>query len=249
MDCLHTWLDGEVFCRDVEFSFYDCKANERAKLAALLHYIVDTAGRDYEARGLPRSVLFANSCAFLLSRLSMRVHRTPLPYDVLTIRTWEHGSAGAFVLREYALYDRAGALCVSASSAWLIIDPETRKLRRPASFSLRAIGDGDPAPDCPPCVKLTAPEQPLASLGMREIRFSDLDGNGHLYSAQYGAIAVDCLPETYQLRDIRDFSVNYLKETLCGEILTLRGVIDQTSAYIEGGCGGEPRFCCIMTFQ
>ena len=248
MDCLHTRLDGEVFYRDVEFSFYDCKANERAKLAALLSFLVDTAGRDYEARGLPRSVLFANGCAFLLSRLSMRVHRTSLPYDVLTIQTWEHGIAGAFTRRAYALYDRSGALCVSASSAWLIIDPETRKLRRPASFTLRAFADEGPAPDCPPCAKITAPAQTPAPIGTREIRFSDLDGNGHLYSAQYAAIAVDCLPEAYQLRDVRDFSINYLKETLRGEILTLRGVIEQDSAYIEGICGDEPRFCCAMTF-
>lgn len=247
MQSLHTRFDGAVFCRDVELSFFDCKANERAKLASVLHYLVDTAGRDYEARGLPRSVLFAHDCAFLVSRLSLRIHRTPVPYDVLTVRTWERGSAGAFVLRDYELLDTSGTLCVSASSAWLIVDPKTRRLHRPSAFTLRQIGTTDYVPDCPPCDKLRAPGE-LAPLGSCEVRFSDLDGNGHVYSGQYGAIAVDCLPAEYRLRDVRDFSINYIKETLPGETLSLTGTVEGDHAFVSGSCAGEPRFCCAFTF-
>ena len=58
-------------------------------------------------------------------------------------------------------------------------------------------------------------------LGQRTVRWSDLDGNGHLYSANYGDIIWDYLPCDLQERTPREFYINYNHEATFGETLRL----------------------------
>ena len=64
--------------------------------------------------------------------------------------------------------------------------------------------------------------------------WSDLDGNGHVYSGNYGDIVWDALPADLQDRAPREFFINYSKEATLGEELRLLGVREQDAYYMEG---------------
>lgn len=227
-------LEENSYSRQEELIFADCDRNKRIRVAALLSKIAAFAGYDYDARGLTHEKLYAMREVFLISRIALRIHRCPLYREVLTITTWENGAKGAHTQRVYEMRDEAGELCVSVKSDWILVDPETRRIMRPSSFTARPIGNCGLQLDCPDPQKIVLPKEGLEELGVRRVRWSDLDGNGHLFSAKYGDIVWDALPEDLQDRKPRDFFIDYSREATLGEDLRLVGFREGESYRMEG---------------
>jgi len=76
-------------------------------------------------------------------------------------------------------------------------------------------------------------------LGQRTVRWSDLDGNGHLYSANYGDIIWDYLPRDLQERTPREFYINYNHEATLGETLRLVGFRNGDGSYLMEALGPD----------
>jgi acyl-ACP thioesterase len=203
-------------------------------VASLLSKMAAFAGYDYNARGLTHEVLYQRREVFLLSRAAIRVHDQPGMEDVLDITTWENGVRGAHMQRVYEMRDQAGRLRVSAKSEWILVDPLTRKILRPGSFTAKALTVCPKEIDCPEPKKIVLPREGLEDLGTRRIVWSDLDGNGHLYSGNYGDIVWDALPADLQDRAPREFFINYSREATLGETLRLTGVREETGYSVEG---------------
>ena len=128
------------------------------------------------------------------------------------------------------------------------MDPETRKILRPSSFTAREFHQADLPLDCPECDKVLPPRQQLEELGEHRVVWSDLDGNGHIYSGNYGAIFWDNLPTELQTRACREFSINYHKEAALGEDLTLTGCREENGYRMAGTGNGELCFTARCRF-
>ena len=222
------------YFRQEEFVFADCDRNKRARVASLLSKAAAFAGYDYDARGLTHDILYANREIFLISRIAMRIHLSPRASDVLTVTTWENGVRGAHMQRVFEMVDQEGRLCVSARSDWILVDPETRRIKRPSSFTAKPLTTCDKVIDCPEPKKIVLPREGLEDLGTRRVVWSDLDGNGHLYSGNYGDIVWDYLPGDLQERSPREFYINYSKEATLGQELRLEGFREGETYRMEG---------------
>lgn len=241
-------LTDTSYSRQEELIFWDCGPDQRVRVAALLSKAAAFAGYDYNARGLTHEVLYAKREVFLLSRLALRIHHCPRARDVLTITTWENGSKGAHMRRVYEMRDEAGQLRVSMKSEWILVDPVTRKIMRPSSFTAKPLTVCGREIDCPEPRKIVLPREGLEELGVRPVRWSDLDGNGHLYSGNYGDIIWDALPADLQSRTPREFQINYSKEATLGEELRLQGFRDGDSYQMEGLGPEAPCFTALCVF-
>ena len=171
---------------------------------------------------------------FLLSRIALRIHDCPRARDVLTITTWEDGVKGAHMRRWYEMRDRQGRVPAAAKTAWILADPVTRKILRPSSFTAKPVLASDRPLNCPEPRKISLPETGREDLGTRPVRWSDLDGNGHLYSGNYGDIIWDALPEDLQVRVPREFYINYSREAVLGDELRLEGCRTGEEYFVEG---------------
>ena len=137
------------YFRQEELVFADCDRNKRARVATLLSKVGAYAGYDYDARGLTHEKLYTMREVFLLSRIALRIHHCPMARDVLDITTWENGARGAHMQRVFEMVDQTGQLCVSVKSEWILVDPLTRKILRPASFTAKPLMTCDRVIDCP----------------------------------------------------------------------------------------------------
>lgn len=182
MKCFREFMTENSYTRQRELNFADCDMHRRARPATLLSLAACVAGQDYDARGLPYEKLRQAGEVFLLSRLALRIHRCPVTQDVLDVTTWENGVKGAHMQRVYEMVDQEGRLCVSAKSDWILVNPQTRKILRPESFTAKAITVCPKEIDAPDTRKILLPKEGLEELGTRRVVWSDLDGNGHLYS-------------------------------------------------------------------
>lgn len=248
MDCFNQQLTNDSFSRQEELVFADCDRNKRARIATLLSMAAASAGHDYDARKLPYEKLYALREVFLLSRLCLNMHRCPTAGELLTVTTWENGAHGAQVQRVFEITDGAGELCVSVRSEWILVNPETRKILRPSAFTAKPITVCPKAIDCPACKKILLPKEGLTDLGTRKIVWSDLDGNGHVYSGNYGDIIWDYLPCDLQDRVPQTFYINYSKEATLGEELHLVGMREENGYRMEGIGPNGTCFTCECQF-
>ena len=242
-------LTENSYSRQEELIFADCDRNQRARVASLLSKMATFAGYDYDARGLTHEMLYDRREVFLLSRIAVRIHDCPHARDVLTITTWENGAKAAHMQRVFEMADQTGRLCISAKSDWILVDPITRKILRPSSFTAKPLTVCPVEIDCPEPKKIVLPREGTEDLGHRIIRWSDLDGNGHLFSGNYGDIVWDALPEDLQSRVPREFYINYSKEAPLGEALRLAGFREGDTYRVEGMGPGGPCFTALCVFS
>ena len=228
------YLMDDGYFRQEELIFADCDRNQRARVSTFLSKAAAFAGYDYDARGLTHEKLYSMREVFLLSRMAVRIHRCPMAREVLDISTWENGVKGAHMQRVYELADQTGAVCVSIRSEWILVDPETRHIMRPETFTAKKLGVCTKPIDCPEPKKVLLPKEGREDRGSRMIRWSDLDGNGHVYSGNYGDIVWDALPEDLQERVPTEFYINYSKEATLGQELKLWGFRDGQEYRMEG---------------
>lgn len=243
------WITDNSYAREVELSFVDCDRNKNVRPAKLLSLVAAAGGYDYDARGLTHQKLYEMGQVFLLSGIALRIHRRPVNREVLTITTWEDGVHGAHMRRVYEITDESGAVCVSAKSEWILIDPADRKILRPASFTGKPLTTCPKSIDCPDCRRITLPREGTEMLGTRLVRWSDLDGNGHVYSGNYGDIVWDVLPADLQGAPLRELYINYSREALLGETLTLQGFQEGNSYTVEGRLEEGHCFSCRCEFD
>lgn len=233
--------------RETELSFAQCDARRKMKLSAMLSLLVSAAGWDYDARGLTYERLLSEGKAILLSRITLAVSRLPENRDVLRVETWENGVRGVHMRRCFRITDQAGRPCVDARSQWVVVEPASRRILRPTACDWPIREEERPL-DCPDCPRLAFREEDMEPWGGRHVLFSDLDGNGHLYSGFYGNYVWDALPADLQTRDLKSFSITYSHEATLGTEICFFGRRTAAGCDILGKRDGETCFMAQCGF-
>ena len=237
MSDLKEILQENSYMRQHQLIFADCDRYQRARVSTLLSMAAAVAGADYDARGLTYEKLYERREVFLLSRIALRIHRDPKALQVVDVSTWEDGVKGAHMQRVYEITDREGLL-VSIRSDWILVDPVTRHIMRPGTFTAKKLGICPKPIDAPATRKILMPREGPDERGTRKVVWSALDGHGHVYSGNYGAFVWDYLPADLQEKLPREFFINYSKEATLGQELRLVGC-RQGSDYLMEGLGPE----------
>ena len=237
MSDLKEVLQETSYLRQKQLIFADCDRYQRARVSTLLSIAAAVAGADYDARGLTYDKLYQMREVFLLSRIALRIHRDPKALQTVDVTTWEDGVKGAHMQRVYEISDMTGVL-VSIRSDWILVDPVTRRIMRPGTFTARKLTSCPKAIDAPETRKILLPHEGLEELGTRRVMWSDLDGNGHVYSGNYGDFVWDYLPADLQEQLPKEFFINYSKEATLGQELRMVGV-RQENEYLMEGLGPE----------
>ena len=139
MSDLREVLQENSYLRQKQLIFADCDRYQRARVSTLLSIAAAVAGADYDARGLTYEKLYEMREVFLLSRIALRIHRCPRALQVVDVTTWEDGVKAAHMQRVYEITDREGLL-VSIRSDWILVDPQTRRIMRPGTFTAKKLG-------------------------------------------------------------------------------------------------------------
>jgi acyl-ACP thioesterase len=246
---LRTWFDKEVYNKEIEVFFKDCDSNRKMKLSAIMGYASDIAGNDYTDRGITRKEMKSINQVFLLARYHFSFYRVPSEGEKITYKTWEKGVESGYVLRDFEILDSNNKVCVLISSTWIVVDTNTRKIIRPKNFKLREINTSDRVLDCEPCGKINFDNEKLNSLGEREVFYTDIDANGHMNNANYGSFAADFLPYNLRDRTLSDFYINYNKEAMLGDRISLFGYLEANDYYMIGRIDNTISFTCKFVLK
>lgn len=247
------WHDEEnTFYRTMQLMFGQCDANLALSLEQLFLVTSDSAVEDFAQRGLTWQYLNKYDVAILLSRASFHVNRMPIANETLFIETREEPPEGIQLYRSYDIFEykdeKKGELLVSGRSSWLAVNPATRRIIPAKQFTLREAPTRKKEFIGIPCGKITE-EQYLYSQD-RKVYFSDIDGNGHVNNSRYGAFVRDVLPPEYRNRPFKDIRINYSKEAVLDDVITMNLSADESGnkLCIIGKVGDSNCFECELYY-
>ncbi len=244
-----------VFSTRLRTDFGECDFLKRLKISAVLKYLAETSGLDYAQKGYPHRCLLEKGEVFLLTRISCRFHKDVGEEQPLCVTTFEVGTKGALFYRDFEIFTESGEKAISARTAWVLCDPVSRKILAPGSFERKIGGEVSRRADAPEPKKLHLPDHMQPAL-QYTVRYSDLDGNGHLYNARYADIAADALPfDLWKKSSVREFEINFQAEAKEGDILTVDtadtawSAEGQKEVFVFGKIGETESFRCRFSFS
>jgi acyl-ACP thioesterase len=227
------------YIENITIPCYDTDAFWRLKPASFMNFAQEAAGRHAVYLGFGYDDLIKSNTAWILSRVHVEFIDTPKWREDITLTTWHKGLNRLFFLRDFILTDGQGRERVKATTSWLVLNLQTRRLVRDPKL----IEEGTVCPDNVienPADKVVMPKDVEPEFVMEhKVAYSDIDTNGHTNNAMYMQWAMDALDyELASSRPVKEFTINFNHETKAGETVSIYRTIvekeDDLYVYVEG---------------
>ena len=225
---------------------FDCRA--RLRPAAFFDIAQELAALGSEQAHFSDGEIASHGLVWILARMSVRFDCMLCRLDCVTASTWHRGFNGLFFARDYQLLSEDGEIAVSATSDWVIMDKESRRIMRRERVA-GVIPFEAQCEDCAmgePCGKVVPPPRTaFKPAGEHKVLYSDLDYNGHVNNARYVVWALDTLPPEITFRcSVRSLEINFNHEVLPASVVALFCARDGDTFYVEGRSSGVQNFIC-----
>ena len=171
--------------------------HKRATVSAIISCMQEAAWNN--AASLDASVyqLQEMGISWVLTRMKLEILRYPKHRDQIQVLTWPSGHERTFVYRDYRILDPEGSVMAQASSTWLVLDLNSRRMTRvPEEF--HAIINQPAAIESLPRAKgnWRFPKEHLPPVRF-PVRWHDLDLNGHVSNFVYFQWPLEALPGSF----------------------------------------------------
>lgn len=191
---------------------YEIDVHKRMTAPALLRLMHETAQQQVVQMKLSVWDLEPHHISWVLVRIHFEIVRLPLLGEEIIIKTNPAGFEKVFTFRDYKVYDLKGNLLAWASSTWLLMNTQTRKLTRIPDFiaNMEMPDSKDFLPH--PVAKLPQITSPDHQLNFR-VNWYDLDFNQHLNNMFYLQWMLESTPvKTLKTNNLREINLIYKQE-------------------------------------
>ena len=230
--------DG-YFCEVRRLMFSDCDYTKNMKLSSILRFTAEIAGADLYEKGISHQHLWDNGMVFLVSRIAVNIEEFPRDKETIEVATWENSQRGASFNRGFKIRDEDGNVKIDAMSAWVLVNPQTRHILRPSAYPYKF---NYRKRDVKAKIQGKFPMDGAQIAGKREIHYSDIDANGHVYNAVYADIACDYAPQEVFDREWKAFQINFIAEAKKGDVLEIHTRLDNDRYFAWGMNGDKSSF-------
>lgn len=222
------------FRKDYRVHVYESGPDGRLSLHSLFNYMQDIASDHAELLGFGRNDLLKNNLFWVLSRMYVEIHSLPAWEDTVELTTWPSGTEKLFALRNYEMKYHDGRPAVSASSSWLILDRDSKRIRNPENLEFTKYSrlPGDKPVRNPSKLENTVEQGD--TVHCLRIKASDLDVNLHTNNAGY----LRWIYDSYDLgfimeNDPQSIEINYLAESKFGEEIAIATASAEGNDYVH----------------
>ena len=232
---------------------YDTDASWRLKPSSFMDLAQEAAGQHAVYLGFGYDDLIATNTAWILSRVHVEFVDAPKWRENITLRTWHKGLNRLFFLRDFILTDDQGRERVKATTSWLVLNLETRRLLRDPKLMEEGTVCTDNVIETP-ADKVVMPKDAEPQYVMdHHVAYSDVDMNGHTNNAMYMQWAMDAVDyDIASTRPVKWFTINFNHETKAGDIVALYKVVkeeeDGRHVFVEGKVNDQSAFIVEILF-
>jgi acyl-ACP thioesterase len=179
---------------------YAVDADKHIQVPDLVRMMHETAMQHVLRLKLSVWDLEPQQLAWVLTRITVRIHRLPHLGERIRIATHPSGFERIRTYRDYRVFNEAGELLASAVSLWFLMDTASRKLARvPEAIKtqiesiLAQLTDFLPRPNS----KAQAFKEAIAERRY-QVGYHELDFNNHLNNIYYAQWLLDAIPGAFQ---------------------------------------------------
>ena len=227
---------------------FDTDNCDRMRLSAVLRYQQEAGEQHLGPAGLGWRDLSSHGIAFVASRWHAVIHRLPTLEETVTLTTWHRDRKGPRFFRCYEWRDADGHLLIEGVMQFALVSVTDHRLLRGDEFMALA-----PLSDAPRGVGCADPSRFAlsdgAAAGTYEVRWSDIDRNGHMNNTRYADLAWDFLPTLWQARNPADVELYFAGESRQGDTLALSvGMDSECSCCVAADTDRGRTFSAKITF-
>lgn len=154
--------------------------------------------------------------AWLLSAWQIVIDAYPAMGDEIVVKTVAYEFTPMFGMRNFSLSAPDGTVYVRANSYWVLLDTVSGRLLRVTKEDAEIYGQGEQPMEMEYAPrKLSIPKELEAGEAVRVMK-CHLDTNQHMNNCQYVQLAMEYLPEDFELGQIR---VEYKVSAKCGDVI------------------------------
>lgn len=232
---------------------YDTDPSWRLKPTSFMNLAQEAAGRHAVYLGFGYDDLIKTNTAWILSRVHVEFLDTPKWREEITLNTWHKGLNRLFFLRDFLITDNEGRTRVKATTSWLVLNLETRRLVRDPNLMEEGTVCTENVIDTP-AEKVQMPKDAKAELVRRHtVSYSDIDTNGHTNNAMYMQWSMNSVGyDITSTRAVKEFTINFNHETKAGDVVDIYRVSvekeDGLHVFVEGKLGDVSSFCVEIVF-
>lgn len=233
-----------MYTFDGRIRYSETDSHGKLTLEALLNYFQDCSTFQSEDLGLGIEYLKERHMAWVLSSWQIVVERYPALCEPVKIGTHPYEVKGFVGLRNFAMLTPEGEYLAKANSLWSLLNTDTGKPTAPdeemrAGYVLEEKLDMDYAPR-----KIVLPRggedrEPI------QIRRHHLDTNHHVNNGQYVDMALEFLPEDFEIRQMR---AEYKRQAFLDDVL-YPYVAAEDGRYAISLADAEGRPYAVVEFQ
>ncbi len=211
------------------------------RLLSVLEEMMETAGRHAEALGVGVRDLHAKGLTWVLARLHARVASVPAAGANVDIATWPCGRHRLLAVREFRLRGAAGAEVLRATSAWALMNLETRRLARLDPH----LPDYDPCPERmveDDFAPLPSPD-PGSPRRLFRAQADDIDLNDHVNNTVYLGWGLRSAPGIASTWRLVSLEAAFLGEARLGDEVAC---LTETGRPAAAGAGDGPGSAVLL---
>lgn len=232
---------------------YDTDASWRLKPTSFMNYAQEAAGNHAVHLGFGYDDLIASNTAWILSRVHVEFPDAPRWREEVTLNTWHKGLSRLFFLRDFLITDSEGKERVKATTSWLVLNLETRRLVRDPKLVEEGTVCAENVLEIP-ADKVQMPKDIEAEHVMdHAVAYSDVDMNAHANNAMYMQWAMDAVDYSIaSSRPVKEFTINFNHETKFGDVVSIYKARvekeDGLHVFVEGKVGDQSAYCVEIVF-
>ncbi len=230
------------FEKSYQIHVYETTPNTRLSSYSLLNYLQDIASDHAEMLGFGRDDLMKQNSFWVLSRLYIEFTAWPVWNDKIILRTWPNGIDKIFAIRNFEICAPDGRILGCATSSWLILDMNTRRIQRPELF-FEGINIHEYEKFA---IRNASKLETFVEQGGHNhcfrIKTSDLDVNFHTNNAVYLRWISDSYDPGFLMEhDPQSVEINYLAESKHDEEILIRSAAENDQCFNHSICRREDK--------
>lgn len=241
----------DKFTIETYIQSYFTDMHDRLRPSSFMEMAQEMAGLGAAKLGFGDTDLEPINAVWVLARMQVRFDTVPHRNDPVVFSTWHKGMKGPQFLRDYQMLTPDGKPVVSATSSWLIMELDERKLMYGDALQGRVPAEPQHTDHAiqTPCPKVMMPRDTEAvKVGEHTVSYSDVDFNRHTNNTKYILWSCDFLPEDLMYEhQVSEFAINFNKESKPGETITIYRACKDGEWFIEGR-NPEGTQCFIAKF-
>jgi len=205
-----------TYKHQLKVASYDLTTAGTISIPAILRGMQQAAHEHASILGVGYHQLGQQNIFWVLHAITLEIKKLPSMDEICIIETWPRCLDKLLTSRDFTI-SHGDQVYVRATSQWLMVNSETKRLVRPAPHltnmpfepQRKAISDPIEQPE---------PFNYSSPCEIRKVRYSDLDINRHVNNTRYVEWLLDTLHDRIpQTTPIKKITLHYLSEFTEGE--------------------------------